>query len=501
MKLSLSIGVYFIFFCLLACTKSKNEHDDQNAGKSDNLTQFVVKVLERTPETALIQWDSSLNKLNTGQVKYRVILDGNMVEDNLTRLTDTLFNLQKNKTYAGKVVAYLSTGESTFSEFNLSTYEGFLYAYTNDRSGLSRFGCFNAYPVSNAPVQPSIWRNNTGDVRTPTLSNDTMFLVVDNKLQAVNANTGINIWQGPANISFITTATYARGKLYACASTGELVCLNSSNGQVLWTFRSANTYVNLNSVPVCDNNKVFVAVTNFTNAEMNAVDAVTGQKIWTYNFRTTICQRPVAAKGVVVFSSGWHGQVFAVDQNTGDLKWTKKDLATVGEDQFNPIPVDDKVLVHTSGALYALNLQTGNEDWIHYNFTRLTHCVTGNGMIYFCKDSSTYIYQGTDRSYIKCISAKDGHEIWRQGGRAEEHHSQLVFGKDKIYSVYISRLRGGSDLETTPRIVAYNATTGKPDNNFTNFNPVSANRYESVYTFCVKRDGVVYYPSSHGNYQ
>lgn len=497
MKLYLSLGVYFIFFCLLACTKSKNENDDQNAGKSDNLTQFVVKVLERTPETALIQWDSSFNKLNTEQVKYRVILENNIVEDKLTRLKDTIFNLQKNKTYTGKVVAYLSNGDSTFSGFNLSTYEGFLYAYTNDGFGLSRFGCFNAYPVSNTPVQPSIWRYNTGAVRTPTLSNDTMFLVADNKLQAVNAITGSNIWQGPANISFITTATYAGGKLYACAGTGELVCLNSSNGQVLWTYRSANSYVNFNSVPVCDNNKVFVAVTNLSNAELHAVDAVTGQKIWIYSFRATISPRPLAAKGVVVLSGD--GQATAVDQNTGNIKWTKN-LAS-GGNQFNPIGVDDKVLVHASGALFALNLQTGNEVWIHYNFTSLSHCVTGNGMIYFCKDSATYLSQGySDRRYLKCISAKDGHEIWRQGGRVDEYHSQLVFGKDKIYSVYISDLTS-SDMSMVPRIMAYNATTGEPDNNFTSFNPVAANWYEGVQTFCVKRDGVVYYPSSHGNYQ
>lgn len=493
MKFSSSTAVCFIFFSLLACTKSKDKNDQNH---SNNLSQFSVNVLERTPATALIQWDSSLNKLNTESVKYRVILENNIVDDNLYRLTDTIFNLQKNKTYKGKVVAYLSTGDSTFAEFSLSTYEGFLYAYTNDRGSLSRFGCFNAYPVSNAQVQPSIWRYNTGVVRTPTISNDTMFVVVDNKLQAVNANTGVNIWQGPANFNFITTVTYAAGKLYACASTGELVCMNSSNGQVLWTFRSVNSYIYLNSVPVYDNNKVFVAVTNFSYAEMHAVDAVTGQKIWTYGLRHSTTDRPLATKGVVVFSGD--GMATALDQNTGNVKWTKN-LESNGS-QFNPIPVDDKVLVHATGALFALNLQTGNQDWIHYNFTTLKHCVTGNGMIYFCKDSSTYI-PATDRSYIKCISAKDGHEIWRQGGgRVDEYHSQLVFGKDKIYSVYIADLTN-SDMAMVPRIMAYNATTGKPDNTFTDFNPVAPNWYEGVRTFCVKRDGVVYYPSSHGNYQ
>jgi outer membrane protein assembly factor BamB len=496
MKLNISTAVYIILFCLAACSKSKNEHDDQGPENSVNLTPFSVKVLERTPLNAILQWDSCINKLNSEPVKYRVILENKIVKDSLTRLTDTLLNLEKNRTYTGKVVAYISTGDTTFSDFNLSTYDGQLFAYTNDGFSTSRFGCFNLYPIPRIQTQPSIWRYATGSVRTPTLSNDTMFLVVDNKLQAVNANTGVNIWQGPATISFITTATYSAGKLYACANTGELVCLNSSNGQVLWTYRSPLSYLNFNSVPVVDNNIVIVGIVNFSHGEMHAVDALTGQKIWLYAMNTSICQRPLAVNGVVVISSGIAGRIFALSASTGKLIWEKANLSSVGRDSFEPVYIDGKVLAHTYGPLYALDLKTGTTIWeYNSNGRSLSNCVTGNGMVYFCKDSIGPIYSGySDRTLLKCISAKDGHEIWSQGGTMEsEYYSHPVFAKDKVYCIYKNGF--------SARLMAYNATTGARDIPISNSSPVPAILYEELYNFCIKRDGINYYPSSHGNYQ
>ncbi|HYD90422.1 MAG TPA: PQQ-binding-like beta-propeller repeat protein, partial [Flavobacterium sp.] len=470
--------------------KSNNENNNQT--NKANLTEFAVRVIERTPLAAVIQWDSSKNKINNELVRYRIILGGVKIKDSLTLLTDTLLNLEKNKIYSGKVVAFI-TSDTTFSEFTLSTYDGQLYAHTKGLSytTVGRFGGFNAYPVTSGN-QPTMWRFGTDNLLTPTLSNDTIFMVSNSTLQAINAITGGNIWQGPANISFVTSVTYSAGRLYACSNTGTLVCVNSSTGQVLWNYTSA-TYGNFNSNPVIDNNLVFVAPVNRSSGEVHAVNAITGQKVWSYGINNSICKRPLATKGVVVISSGPNGHAFALDAATGNLLWNKTDLLQVGSNEFNPVYLDGKVLVSTTGAIYALDLKTGIQKWRYEGGGGTSYCVTGNDMVYFCQD--TTFDRGSYGTHLKAISAKDGHRVWSQNvGSYGSDYSNLVFAKDKVYATI-------DYIGFAPRLVTFNATTGKFDINFANNNTVPLNLHEGVNDFIIKRDGIVYYPSTHGNYQ
>lgn len=498
MKIRLVMAGCFSIFVLLACTKTANVDTDTDSNGTGRLSNFSVTVLERTSANAVIQWDSSVNKINSEPVKYKVILNNVLLKDSLIRLTDTIRNLEKNKTYAGKVVAYISTGDTIFSEFALPTYEGSIYAYSRNGFGTSRFGGFNAYPIIGLQNQPSIWRFNTGTTLTPTLSNDTLFLVTDTRLVARSAASGNIIWQGPANTGFNMPVTYHRGKLYGCSTAGELVCISSSNGQILWTYKSTYSYVIFNSMPVLNDNMVFVASANSSSGEIHGVDAISGKKIWMYPINNSICKRPLAIEGVLVISSGMLGRAFALDQKKGTLIWEKTNLGTIGADQFNPVHIDGKVMVHTNGSLYALELHTGREVWKYdHGGSGLSDCVTGNGMIYFSKDSSIGI-GGTDYTRsVKCLDAKTGNVVWSRGGKViGEFYSQLVFAKDKIYCLLEFRR-----AVTKARIVAFNATNGNQDLMIDNYNPLSAELYEEVMNFCMKRDGVVTYPSTHGNYE
>jgi outer membrane protein assembly factor BamB len=490
MSLRFVVGICLLSSCVLACTKPN--HDDSDPNSSSHLARFTVSVLERTPATAIIKWDSSKNNISSELVKYRIILDNKVVKDNLTRLTDTLTALEKGKTYTGKVVAFI-TGDTTFSEFSLSTYEGQLYAYTSDEYSLWRFGCFNAYPVPGVQNQPSMWRFNARNVIVPTLSNDTLFMVVNDKLQAVNATTGSTIWQAPVDSSFSTAVTYVAGRLYICSNTGTLVCLNSGTGQPLWSYGYGTFNTFFNSVPVVDNNMVIVSPVNHSVGEIHAVNALTGQKIWSYNINYSICDRPLATKGVVVINSGMAGLALALDESTGHLLWSKTDLGKVGMEQFDPVYVDGKVLVGTIGTVYALDLKTGAGVWQYESGNRASFCVAGNDMVYLCKDSVDMYYGYY--TIVKGISAKDGHLVWSRGGEAASmYYSDLVFAKDRLYGVFKASY-------VTAALVTFSATTGSTDISFANNNPVTLNLYEGVRNFIIRRDGVVYYPSSHGNYQ
>jgi len=490
------IGIGCSMLILLACSKNdaSNTTGSTNASK---LSAFSVSVLERTSITAVIQWDSSINKTNNEQVKYKVLLDNVVVDTGLSRTIDTLFKLVNNKIYTGKVIAYIMT-DSIAAEFSLSTYEGYFYAATRSNSygATSRLGYFNGYPTPLLQVQPSIWRLEAGVLLEPTLSNDTLFIVSDNHVKAINALTGTLLWQNSSTYSFNTPVTYNEGKLYACIA-GALVCFNSSTGQQLWSYRSSFSYINLVSIPVVDDNKVFVA-SRSSSGEIACVDAQSGAKIWSYPISSPTCSRPLAISGVVVFIIALEGRVLAINQRTGSPIWNRKDFGSTGSDQFNPVYSDGNVIVHTNGKLSALDLQTGAEKWKYdYGMTK-SSCVAGNGRIYFCQDS----IDGYDRnSYYRnllCLKSKDGSILWRQNSQASGHeYSRLAFGKDKIYALeeYVFNPDFGR------RIVAFNAINGNRDVFFSGSNPVQLNRYEHVYDYCVKRDRMVYYPATHGNYR
>jgi outer membrane protein assembly factor BamB len=487
----------FIFLTLIGCTKTKDKGQD-SAG-AGSLSNFSVTVIERTPISAIVEWDSCLNKVSNEPVKYRVILNNRVVKDSLLSLTDTLLNLESNKTYTGKIVAFINTGDTIIAEFSLSTYQGTIYAHTGGvgGSGMSRFGSFNAYPTLRLLEQPALWRFDIGLTSSPTLSNDTLFLVIGDRVEALNATTGNTIWRAPATTTFWKTITYAGERLYVCASTGELVCLDSRNGQILWSYASTTPGLHFRGTPVIENNIVF-AVENATNqGEIHAVDAISGQKKWTYVTNHSFGPRLLAANGVLVISSGLLGRVFALDQMTGNLLWEKSDLLQVGADRLPPVYIDEKVIVHTNGPLYALDLKTGREIWKYRGLTgSLADCVTGNGRIYFCQDTTLTIGYTASRNVV-CLDAKDGHEVWKHRSTVEnEYYSHLVFAKDKIYC-----LLGLASLSYGPRIVAFNATNGKRDLTMATYNPVYLASFEQVRNFCIKRDGKVYYSSFHGNYK
>jgi outer membrane protein assembly factor BamB len=496
MKLQLLTAVGWLLV-IAGCTKNDTATGNRSNGAA-SLTDFSVKVLERTSITAIIQWDSSINKANNEPVKYKVILENQVLDTGLTRTIDTLFNLEKNRIYSGKVVAYI-TGDSVFSDFSLSTYEGFIYATTRTDSygSSSRVGFFNADPLPGLSIQPSYWRYSAGAVFEPTLSNDTLFFVSNNQLKAVSASTGNAIWQAAVSIVFNTPVTYDKGKLYGCTSAGALVCINGSNGQLLWSYRSSLSYINFVTRPVVSGNKVFVT-TKSSSGEIDCVDAQSGTKLWSVVNNYSTCNRPLAMDGVVVFIIGQQGRVLALDQGTGSVKWDRKDFGSTGLDQFDPVYLDGKVIVHTNGRLSALDLQTGREEWNYDRSGSFLSPVAGNGRVYVCQDSIAGYDQNPYYRNLLCLDGKDGHLVWEQSSKAQGHkYYRLVFAKDKIYCTEEYSFNPSFNR----RIVAFNATNGNRDSFIDKYNPVSLSSYEHVYDFCVERDGIVHYPSTHGNYQ
>ena len=124
---------------------------------------------------------------------------------------------------------------------------------------------------------------------------------------------------------------------------------------------------------------------------------------------TSSCRAPSWAAGPVYFGSG-DGNVYALDAQTGDLKWKFQTGDVV---HASPAYADGVVFVGSwDSYFYALDARTGAEKWrFHGGEDALMHNQVGfqssaavvNGVVYVgCRDSNLY-----------AIDAATGKEKWR----------------------------------------------------------------------------------------
>lgn len=495
----------YLFIVLLtgsACTKSDSTISNGNGNANNNLKNFSVKVIDRTPTGAVIQWDSCINKLNSELPKYRVLLSGRTIKSNIVQLTDTLKGLSKDSVYNGKVVAYISTGDTVFAEFTLSTYQGIIYAKSSIRDPFQTrvytLGKFNAYPDLNVVTQPTYWRtawsylNNVSPFDDLVHSNDTIFSIIDGQIVAANASNGGKIWQTSFNQNFLSNINYYQGKLYACTSLG-LTAFNAANGNVLWSYASNNPSVIFKATPVFYDGLVFACTVNYSDGEIHGVNANSGTKVWSVKSFVELDNRPLIVddKLIVPTTKSFH-ELTVYNAKTGSVVWSKiLDNSYIGFD-FDPVFSNGNIIVSVVGSIYALNMQTGATSWTGYNFGgKSSQAVCGGGKVYLTGNSN-----GTSGNDIFCFDAKSGKMLWNTVGRPSIQTNQhLLYAKDRIYCF-------GSFVNSYSSIIyTYNTENGNWDETMSVRNPVVRSTYEAIHSFVIERDKVFYYPGHHGSYK
>jgi outer membrane protein assembly factor BamB len=118
---------------------------------------------------------------------------------------------------------------------------------------------------------------------------------------------------------------------------------------------------------------------------MRALDAATGQSLWTVQLTSSsLSSAPSAAHGAVyVTGSGAEGLLHAVDQRTGAIRWTKP---IAGGGGSAPAVSSDAVFVSSPCNTEAFDARTGARRW-HAD----AHCVGGGGRTPALSSDSLYV--------------------------------------------------------------------------------------------------------------
>lgn len=199
-------------------------------------------------------------------------------------------------------------------------------------------------------------------VASPLQVGNTVYVgTADNKVFALDASNGGEIWSFEAGHSIWGQPAYDDGKLYVASLDRSLHALDAATGEELWSTEFAGAIA---SQPVLNGDSVFVAE---FGSQVHALNLTNGEIRWSAPAENWVWGAPAYADGTVYYAD-IDGNVFAVDAQSGAPKWQ---ATTVGAVQTSPLVVDGLVYVASegesgdvpAGALTAFSAADGQQQW------------------------------------------------------------------------------------------------------------------------------------------
>ena len=211
-----------------------------------------------------------------------------------------------------------------------------------------------------------LWTNSEGAsdkiVAPPLQVGDVVYVgTADNRMLALNAESGELIWEFEAGHSIWGEPAYGNGVLYVTSLDRALHALDASNGNELWKTEFEGAIA---SSPVLNENLVYVGE---YGSQVHAIDMSNGNIVWTAPAQNWVWGAPAYADGAVYYAD-IDGNIFAVDALSGEARWQGKAPGAV---QTAPLVVDGIVYVASegessdvpAGALTAFNAANGEQLW------------------------------------------------------------------------------------------------------------------------------------------
>lgn len=158
----------------------------------------------------------------------------------------------------------------------------------------------------------------------------------------------------------------ADGRTYVLDAEGGVRAFDAGSGTRLWavdlTPEDTDSEKGFGGGIAFDDGALFVA-TGF--GTVVALDAATGEEFWTYNGRTPFRAAPSAVGGRV-FAISFDNQITALAQATGEVLWTHQGIQETAGILGSPSPAvsgDTLVVPYSSGEIFALRVENGQEVW------------------------------------------------------------------------------------------------------------------------------------------
>lgn len=137
----------------------------------------------------------------------------------------------------------------------------------------------------------------------------------------------LNISSGQKNWSF-DVGRYSHfkasptfyGNSIITGTNTTLYSINKNNGNFNWVkYMGSGGYIM--SSPFIYEDKIYIGVSTNTLPKIICLNTSNGQLIWSYDLEAKTTTSPIVYEGIV-YTGDWNNNIYAIDANTGSLKWT-----------------------------------------------------------------------------------------------------------------------------------------------------------------------------------
>lgn len=259
------------------------------------------------------------------------------------------------------------------------------------------FGSDNGdFYALDAETGTTVWTfdTGTGQVRTSPLVADGVvyFGADDGYMRALTLDDGEELWD--ARVGMVRSSpVISHGTIFFGSDTG-LHARDARTGLLRWDRRPEASGHLFRPPPAVIGDTVFSASGRFPVSILLAMDRSSGDEVWSYPLEGWD-EYSIAARGGAVFvaTSEWigrgsrrrvvDGRVYAIDQNSGELRWLFHDEEAGVH--TSPAVTEDLVIVGmTDGRLEALDIQTGEVEWVFESGSWIGPSPTvADGLVYF----------------------------------------------------------------------------------------------------------------------
>jgi len=280
----------------------------------------------------------------------------------------------------------------------------------------------------------------------------------NNYIYALNAETGSKIWGFATGFKQWSSPAVVNGRLYTGADDGNIYCLNAATGAKIWeTYaggktRSLNSggigWTHVRSSPMVLDGRVYAAA---LDGNLYCLDTSSGNVVWTFNTgdQSEIYATPAIVDNAIYLASsipnppGTNGTFYKLDLN-GKVIWQKVIPYVLDKTPGNgdylfasPTPVPELGLVFLRNGLrlnYAIDMETGNTVWTYDNKYNpgTPNQLGGTPNV----DAPLYAYGRlymNDFYGVTCLNATTGSEIWYQYFSREINNMGITYTYGRVY--------------------------------------------------------------------
>jgi outer membrane protein assembly factor BamB len=285
------------------------------------------------------------------------------------------------------------------------------------------------YASASVPQFSKIkWKFHTNGrvYSSPAVSGGTVYVGSgDNNLYAVDQETGTLKWKFPTNSRVTSSPAVDAGAVFFASYDGNLYAVDTATGKKKWAFKTAGER-------------------RFAGRHLHGSVPVNETMPDPFDFYLS---SPAVSGGAVYFGSG-DGNVYAIDEASGTLKWKFQTGDVV---HASPAISDGTLFIGSwDSYFYALDAATGKEKWrfktgedadTHNQVGIQSSAAVMDGMVYFgCRDANFYALDAATGQKKWAFNNKGS---WVVGSPAVQN-GKVYFGTSDTSTFYEMDAKSGA---------------------------------------------------------